>query len=288
MQFGEEATFAGLNTQLAVMQRYRETLDPHSEQQFKQQFQAQILPITMDSDFCRYFYDKPRGYAGDFLAMEKIWLGRSQSDRYRYLGKNRLGQLVNAYTLDMSNCAANEYRVYYLKNRILSKPYKRIASIGCGSAIEIELAAKEVSLGAEVHLFDQDNGALETAAAKLRNLGCTPILYPGNIVRTLYKLDADKFDLIYSSGMFDYFQDASAKKLIQKIWDLVLPDGTLIVTNANGLNPTKFWMEYVTEWYLEYKNTPGMLALAGFSEEIRSIQFEKDPYGVYQYLNLTK
>lgn len=97
-----------------------------------------------------------------------------------------------------------------------------------------------------------------------------------------------KFDLIYSSGMFDYFDVASSKRLVRKLWDNVKPGGTLIVTNAHPDNPTKFWMEYVSEWFLEYKNENEMLSLAEEINDIEKVEIDIDPFGVYQYLKIRR
>jgi extracellular factor (EF) 3-hydroxypalmitic acid methyl ester biosynthesis protein len=110
----------------------------------------------------------------------------------------------------------------------------------------------------------------------------------GNVVRVLMKGGLPKFDLIYSSGMFDYFDVASSKRLVKKLWDNVNPGGTLIVTNAHPDNPTKFWMEYVSDWFLEYKTKEEMLSLVEEIGNVEKVEVEIDPFGVYQYLKIRR
>ena len=139
----------------------------------------------------------------------------------------------------------------------------------------------------EYHLFDSDLEAFEhskQSCYKLQHFHFTQ----GNIVRILLKNDLPKFDLIYSSGLFDYFDLNSSIRLVQKLWKNVLPGGSLIITNANPSSPSKFWMEYALDWYLIYKTKKDMTEIANSIEDIQSFSLEIDPYAVYQYLTLTK
>ena len=258
--------------------------------QFIEYFRASILPLTFESEFCEYSYTKPRGYAGDYGAMEMIWKGRTNSQEFRYRGKTGRGKLINALTLDMHNCKANEYRVHKLKDIILgSGDNVSVASIGSGSGIEIGEAAQNQSLRrCCFHLFDQDEGALEAARARLQSFSIAPVLHKGNILKTVFSIPEHAYDCVYSSGLFDYFKDSSSLKLAQKLWASVRPGGVLCITNAHPDNPSRFWMEYVMDWYLEYKNFQTLLLLLGSNQNFSRIVVDRDPFGSYLYLQLYK
>lgn len=286
---GEQTAFQKLDSSINQLSIIRNQLSSEEETQLKLYFNQLILPITNQSLFCSYAYSKPRGYAGDFWAMELIWRGRTQPDNNRYQGESPIGKLINAYTLDMHNCKANEYRIHKLKSIILSKAYTRIASVGCGSGIEIYESSQEKDLRAcEFHLFDQDSGALELLSNKIDGTLQNINFHQGNILKTILKLNDLNFDLIYSSGLFDYFSNESALRLANKLWANLASGGCLCITNAHTANPTKLWMEYATDWYLQDKNTQDMVSLIGKNQNINKIILEKDPFSVYQYLCIYK
>lgn len=285
-EIGEKTAFQWVNEMLALYQGYRNFLSANHEEHFKKAFQQKILVLTNQSAVLKYCYDKPRGYAGDFGAMELIWSGRQGP---KYCGYTGLGAYLNAFTLETDNCRANEYRVYYLKDRLIKGSYKIIASIGSGSALEIVEAVRDGYLkDSEIHLFDQDDGALDTANFGLRDFSGRLVIHRGNVLRTILKEKEKGFDFIYSSGMFDYFDITSAKKLTQRLWSKLAPGGCLLITNAHPENPTRLWVEYVTEWDLEYKDSDEMKSMSEDLNDLKNADIDMDPYGVYQYLSLYK
>ena len=68
-------------------------------------------------------------------------------------------------------------------------------------------------------------------------------LKKGNVLRTIFK-ETVIYDLIYSSGLFDYFSMEASAKLLMRLWNLLSDKGTLFITNANSENKTRLWMEY--------------------------------------------
>lgn len=73
-----------------------------------------------------------------------------------------------------------------------------------------------------------------------------------------------KFDLIYSAGLYDYLRYGGAKKLTKNLFDLLNPAGTLIVGNFSPANPLdlRFPMEYLYDWMLIYRDESEMYRLA--------------------------
>jgi hypothetical protein len=81
-----------------------------------------------------------------------------------------------------------------------------------------------------------------------------------------------------------YFSINSAKKIIKKLWQHVASDGKLVFTNAHPDNPTRLWMEFIGEWFLEYKDKQMMIKIAQDLDKIKDMDYRIDRYGVYQYL----
>lgn len=287
---GEKTTFASLKKLIEILHSIRITLDDEDEKVLREAFREQIQPLTNMSKFCQYVLAKPRGYPGDFLAMEMIWRGRVLSDSYRYEGTTEVGRYLNAFTFDLENSEANEYRVSFLADKIMQFAPRSLASIGSGSAIELRsLLQSYFSDRIEsIHLFDQDEEALERAKNYLLPVAHKVKCEKGNIIKKLLSSNPATYDFIYSSGMFDYFDNEASKRLISRLWSWVNPGGCLLVTNAKPDNPTKLWMEYGADWYLSYKTTNELKALTDELPEVSQVKIDSDPFNVYQYMLVRK
>lgn len=284
---GEPRAFAGLRSLIAQVDDARRQR-PEQAREVDVAFSQVANPLIHESSVCRYVFDKPRGYAGDFRAMEMIWLGHTAPQHARYLGTTARGALVNAFTLDSENCRANVARVHRFRELLRSLPGGRVAALGAGSVIEVDEAYAFGCAPLALHLFDQDEGALEAAAAKLEKWPCELALHRGNVVRTVLRARDERYDLMYSSGMFDYFELAAARRLVARLWKRVAAGGRLVITNAHPDNPTRTWMELVADWYLVYKTPAEMRSLADGLDGLADLSLECDDEGVYQYLTLRR
>lgn len=113
--------------------------------------------------------------------------------------------------------------------------------------------------------------------------------HKGHVLRVLLKKDLPKFNLIYASGMFDYFNIEQSKKIAKKLWDCLEPGGVLIITNAHPSNPTRFWMEYSMGWYLIYKTRKNMEEVSEYIQQnLLQSSIDVDENKIYQYLKITK
>jgi len=286
---GEKNTFLMIDELVNELKYFEISLSNQDKQELKKLFKENIIPYTNKSKFCKYVYDKPRGYVGDFVTMEMIWNARKDPANHRYLGDNESGKIINAYTLDSPNCISNENRVYHFSDVLSNYKESKIASIGCGSAIEIqEFYKKQDSKNSNnlFYLLDSDQGAfdfIQNYYGENNNL----LFNHCNVIRyILSDKNNSKFDLIYSSGMFDYFDIKSSKKLINKLFPCLNKGGKMIITNANGRNPSKFWMEYVMDWHLIYKNESEMYEISDSVNGDVNIKLETDNQGIYQYLTI--
>jgi len=280
--------FESLHNIMAELSQTRQTLTPKADQEEMLRFRSRLLPIVHQSTFCKYVYDKPRGYAGDFLTQEMIWLGRTIKGKHLYDGTSPTGELINAFTFDMANCKANEERVYRLQ-KYIQQSGPRLMSIGCGSCIELWDLQNGHEGGKQVVLVDQDEAALARAKEKLAKVDALDVTFQqANVLKYILgksHLQCGPRDLIYLFGLMDYFPLKSAKRLIQTLWPCVASNGLMVITNAHPSNSTRMWMEYVGDWFLDYKTEEMMYDLAKELPGI-SANLVLDDQGVYQFLEL--
>lgn len=211
---------------------------------------------------------KPRGYAGDFEMFVQFYERRCVDhplgklfDRYFQLQaaveavRSRIEQIAAALTSHCLRSAAD-------------RPF-HAASVGCGPAIDFELAAR--CLGEtqrrrlRLTLLDLDGDAVEHALGRLRSVLDHEQLL--GVRDNLYRL-ADKpksaalvqeTDFLVCPGLFDYLPDEAAVKLLRLFWNGLNGGGMLLVGNFAPHNPSRAYMEWIGDWRLIYR-TPAELA----------------------------
>jgi SAM-dependent methyltransferase len=227
---------------------------------------CRIHPIcaAMQLDpFTRRSVTKPRGYAGDAVMMDMIY--RRDSDE---LNENELGQFIFRYTTG----SGQEARAVRYRRSLIAKMIDelaeqtdrpRILSIASGHLREAELsnALREGALD-EWLALDQDPESLRECARSYRD---EPVRVMNASVRHILagKLDIGQFDLIYSAGLFDYLSKPVAEKLIGRMFNLLKPNGMLLIANfLDGLENAAY-MEAFMDWNLIYRTEEDMTDLLG-------------------------
>lgn len=285
---GELSAYQVLNNASKQLTEARKELSPEQDGREMEVFREICLKTILESTFAKYIFEKPRGYSGDFVTQEMIWRGRTEPDEHRYLGVSSVGKLLTAMIYDMENPRANEERIHIL-NQHISAAKSKIASIGCGSCIEL-WGAKEELKKYEFFLLDQDAGALHSAQDKisLDNI----IYHRDDIVKFILKNNRQPIlsdcSLIYAFGLFDYLNTGTARKIVDYLWRCVSPSGALLITNAHPANPTRLWMEWGGGWFLDYKDESTMYELAAELKGVAKATLTTDSFGVYQYLEIRK
>ena len=288
---GERPAFERL---YELMQRFSQEWDraePDQQELLRKRVRTLALDTLLESAFFRHAYVKPRGYAGDYIGMKMVWEGRTLGGAHRYCGSTRRGELINSLILGFPNCAANEQRVHILRRHIADHAGGVIASIGSGPMIEAAEALRAgCSRDTVFHPYDQDPDAIAYAIAhSLSPFGVTVRAHPGNVSKSIVREPQEaSYDLLYSSGMYDYFECGSAARLTGYLWKRVRPGGTLLITNAHPNNPSRAFMDAAAEWQLVHKTEAQMRALAKGLPDLSATELERDDHGVYQYLCLRK
>ena len=96
-----------------------------------------------------------------------------------------------------------------------------------------------------------------------------------------------KYDIIYSTGLFDYFEEKIATRLVSNLKKLLNPKGILLIANVRDKysNPSVHFMEWVGDWNLVYRDEEEFNRIfinAGFEKSQISIRYEQQ--GILQYM----
>ena len=287
---GEKECFNILTGQINRLGEIRKNFSIEEDKKMMKLFRSEMIEVILMSDLGKYIYEKPRGYAGDFVTQELIWNGCTDVN-HRYIGINDIGKLISAFTFDMHSCMAGVSRMHFIKNEI-TKAGRRVASIGCGSCIEYWNAKQELPEGINGFMLDQDSGAFDSARQHIIQNGNRFDFHNDNVLKFILNRDKLKLmgerDLIYSVGLLDYFSVKNSARIVSRLWDAIKSGGLMIITNAQPDNPTRLWMEYGGDWFLCYKNKEEMHEIIAELKEVDSVDYIMDKFNVYQYLKIRK
>lgn len=235
-------------------------------------------------------YRKPFGYSGDFVIMQiSYW------DNYR--GDNLFGKLLTKAGIMMSAPTATRTRADLVKgyiaktvNESISQPVD-ILSIACGPAKEINEFLKEsYPKGRKInfYLIDQDKRALDcchkglsehyfgeldvrnNVAFKFINASIRLILKDENFTANLGKMD-----LIYTVGLFDYLPLDVSQRLTQRLFEMLKPEGHLLIGNLARDCTSKAIFDLALDWPMFYRNREELLQ---FLQPLGKISSEEQPF----------
>jgi extracellular factor (EF) 3-hydroxypalmitic acid methyl ester biosynthesis protein len=176
-------------------------------------------------------------------------------------------------------------------------PRTKIFSVACGPAFElikyIQGNDKKYWQDLQITLLDQDVLALKEAqrnilsAAKLAGGHVNVKLMNTNIKDLILRgTEESDFDLIYSSGLFDYFTDPVAKRAGAMLFDKLAPRGLLIIGNFSSSSPNYFGMQVVFDWHLVLRSEQDLLRLFAF--ENAEVKVEAEAENVNLFCNVRR
>jgi CRP-like cAMP-binding protein/SAM-dependent methyltransferase len=237
---------------------------PEVRQELGARVQRELLPWLMLTKNGERWYAKPRGYAGDFLAIEWIYEDTPE-------GTGRLGPVLDRCFLDMPGARAVKNRRRLLAEEIARTVGEaggepaRVLSMSCGPARELfdvfdtlpdpsKLIATclDIDLQALAFVADQRDRRKQKPRIRLEN---SNLVY---LAAGRQKLDVPPQDLAYSAGLIDYFNDTFVIRILDFVYDLLKPGGRVILGNFHPRNPNKAVMDYVVDWKLIHRDEGDM------------------------------
>lgn len=237
-------------------------------------FREKLYHLIYQAPFSNRVFHKPLGYAGDYEMMNIIY--RDEAN-----GKNLFAKCLNNYWIAQPAAQAVRNRANYLVSRI-SKTFDRIGpkdsakfmSVACGPAMEWQRMISEIGeyneRMAEVHLLDQDEGALKHAHRQVKvlshqNANKFKFSFLNSAIKNVIGrgLEDKDYDLIYSAGLFDYFSEPVAQMAARRLYESLRPGGQLIIGNFNVSNPNSLMMNLALDWQLIYRSVDDLKRLFG-------------------------
>ena len=226
--------------------------------------QKQLLPFIALADTAYRFYSKPRGYAGDYLTIWKLYHAPPS-------GTGRIGALIDSCFLSQPAAVAVRNRRRLMTDLIYRtvqgncEPVSFVTSLACGPAQELFDVFDRPGLRVRLkcHAVDIDQEALGFVKEKRDRLDLVDQigLVQSNLVhvaRGRRTLELPPQDLIYSVGLIDYFADDIVIALLNTIFDLLKPGGRVLLGNFHPANPDKALMDHILDWKLTHRTEEDM------------------------------
>lgn len=264
----------------------------------------QLHPIVSCAPFFFRSWQKPLGYAGDYEMVNMMV-------REPYEGSTMFAKLLNSFFLKTPPVVAHRNRITYMTGHLAAEARRCAASgqrlkvfnLGCGPAQEIQRFLRDDPICDQVDftLLDFNEQTVDYAGRVLnevknrmrRTTGIEPVLKsvhqilkeagrPGGV------LARGAYQMVYCAGLFDYLSERICKRLMNIFYDLLAPGGLLLVTNVEADNPSRNWMEYVTEWHLVYRNRDELRALTPDEAPPESCTVLAEDLGVNIFLEVRK
>jgi extracellular factor (EF) 3-hydroxypalmitic acid methyl ester biosynthesis protein len=245
-------------------------------------FRELIKPILNKNTMYGHGYEKPLGYSGDYLLIEKIYKEYvSEDPRFTKWDKH--------YQANGAAHAVRNRKSYFIKTLeqlyYLSVLPTKVLILGSGPATDVyEFFTKHPDADVSFDLLDIDQCAIDYAAKKNEKF-----LDKINFIRmnVLRFFPGKKYDLIWSAGLFDYLNDRLFTGLVRRFKDNLNLNGEMIIGNFSPGNPTKRIMEVVSDWYLIHRSNKQLTDIAVQAGIPRgSVHVDHEPLGINLFLRM--
>ena len=276
--------FAGLN-------RVRARLAPSEWRVFAKQtaIEHPVRDLIHEDPMMRRAFEKPRGYAGDAVLIDYIYRLR------RAEGVGHLGEAIYDYATSARPAALGVQTrrriVARAIDRLRERPVgnRRVLSVACGHFREGHLSrafqAGEID---EVIGLDSDADSLGVVDENFATRNVATV--HASVTKLLKRDYLGEFDLVYSSGLYDYLDDRFAKRLTEALFARLRPGGTLLLCNFVPQIFDAGLMETYMGWDLIYRAPDQLRAVASDvpTDDIRDSRTWTDSHDAVVYLELTR
>ncbi|MHC4892069.1 MAG: class I SAM-dependent methyltransferase [Planctomycetota bacterium] len=282
----ELATTTALSRLFEGLRELRHRAGAESWPELRQAIQAHpVRELIHEDPMTRRSFEKPRGYAGDAVLLDYIYGEPVEAQD----GPSPRARAVQRYATGRPAAAAVRHRRQWLAFQI-DRAADRALAEGREGARVLSVACGHLREG-------RDSVALQTGAisecvavdADARSLAEVERAFAGrvqpvqmSVARLLARAERlGEFDLVYSAGLYDYLDDALARRLTARLFERLRPGGRLIVTNFLPQVADVGYMETFMGWELIYRDLDGVRDFAGDidPDRIRRLEVSQDPFG---------
>jgi len=247
-------------------------------QEIREAFGEALSPETIQG----WAYHKPLGYAGDFQIIEKIYTYHTSS---------------NPHLVKWDHFSHHQTATKAIRNRIsffLDQVWKaktqattdcHILNLASGPGRDMYETLNILGApGIHLDCVEQDAHAINYAMNLCKNFLGHIQFCKKNVLRfTTNKT----YHLIWSGGLFDYFNDSVFKRILRRLLSFLKTNGKLVIGNFSTTNPSRGYMD-LFHWNLIHRTREELRQLArGCGVPDEKISIEQEPEGINLFLTIT-
>jgi len=272
----------------------RDTMDAAEWRAFvdRSRTERTVSDVLYQDPLTRRAFDKPRGYAGDAIMMDYAYGIHSAHDAFARASD--VGRAVYRYFRNRPAAQAvrdrREHIAQLIDETAAETARPSILAIASGHLREAELSAA-LARGAigEFVALDADAESLREVDERYSSLGVETVHASVRHILAR-KLRMGRFDFVYAAGLYDYLNDAVARALTARIFELTKPGGHVLIPNFAPCCRDRAYLEAFAAWDLIYRDEFDMSGLmAGIpGGEIASYDIYSDPSRSIVYLRIKK
>jgi len=246
-------------------------------QLLQQGFGDECLETTLHG----HIKSKPYGYPGDFMIIDKIYREQVTSD-----------QRFEKWDIFWNNQSAmkavrnrKDYFIRTMSKRLSHETSLRLLNVASGPARDVaELYQLIKPEQLETVCIEADKTAITYAQGLNKANLCKISFIHQNIFRFSTQ---EQFDVVWSAGLFDYFDDSVFVKLLRRFISWTKPGGEVIIGNFSLENPSRNYMEIIGDWYLRHRSEEELVQLAlNAGAEQKNIRVGKEAEAVNLFLHV--
>lgn len=235
----------------------------------------------MENTLHGHIKSKPYGYAGDFMIIDKIYRQQITKD-YRFA---KWDIFWNNHSAAKAVRNRKEYFIKTMTHLLSTHSKLRLLNVASGPARDLKELYQQID---PERLYSVCVEADNTAINFAKNLNEDYLHQINFLHQNIFRFNTtEKFDVIWSAGLFDYFDDNIFIKLLRKFVTWTKPGGEVIIGNFSRRNPSRNYMELIGDWYLHHRSEEELTEMAiaaGISGE--QIFIGKELEGVNLFLHI--
>jgi len=255
----------------------------------------ETFPFLMLSSFVDLAFRKPRNLASDSYITELLSQNEPEGDGH-------LGIYLDRWIRSLPTCLALKNRggiitetIVQLADNWTADDPMPVTSLASGSAAEIlNLYFQASPPKVHVTCVDFNHRDLSSAANTAHKWDFRDRLT--FIQENLFLLaegyshiDIPPQQMIYSIGMGNYLSDRESIRILDWIYDHLLPHGMVILGNLHSSNPDRVVLEHILEWHSIYRSAEDLEKLFSHSKfRNLPVTIHSDEYGVELFVVCTK
>jgi len=253
--------------------------------------ESELVSLVHEDPFTHRAFSKPRGYAGDAVMMDYIY---GAEENWYPPTSSLLGNRVYQYTTSAAASSGVRSRREFIAEQLDDVARNRVKpsvlAVACGHLREASMssAVRRRRFGDFIAL-DADGESLNEVDRNYGRFGIRTEL--ADIRKMLTgKLEHGQFDLIYSTGLYDYLNQKTGKKLTHRLFSMLRPGGKLVIANFLPTIVDIGYMEAFMDWYLIYRDRTEMMGLTELidQEQIREIRVSVEENQNIIFLELSR